>query len=71
MYAMTSFPNRLHWDSFQLAEAVPRRLSELYHFDARDHVPATAPAKGTPRRHARAAAAYAPASDLPALFRVD
>ena len=50
MQATTGFPHTVHWDSFQLADAVPRRLSELYHFDARELArPVAFPGDGEPR----------------------
>lgn len=70
MYATTGFPHHLHWSSHELADAVPRRLSELSLFDARG-VPAHAePANGEARPAREAASHYLPASTLPALFRV-
>lgn len=71
MQATTGFPHVVHWDSFQLADAVPRRLSELYHFDARELARPTAfPADGEPRR-AHAHRPYLPSSSLPTRFQVD
>lgn len=71
MQATTGFPHTVHWDSFQLADAVPRRLSELYHFDARELARPTAfPADGEPRR-AHAHRPYLPSSSLPTRFQVD
>ena len=70
MYATTGFPHQLHWSSHELADAVPRRLSELCLFDAgRDPLHAQ-PANGEARRARPAAPRYLPASSLPALFRV-
>lgn len=71
MQANTGFPHRVHWDSFQLADAVPRRLSELYRFDAGMDGPLAPGANGDPRRARHAPARYVPASSLPELFRVD
>jgi hypothetical protein len=72
MYANAGFPHNLHWDSVQLADAVPRRLSELYRFDIQAHDVDSASANGEPRRAiARGARPYLPASTLPGLFRVD
>lgn len=72
MQANTGFPHQLHWDSFQLADAVPRRLSELYRFDARlVDTTVRAGANGEPRRSRQAPPRYVPASSLPGLFRVD
>ena len=71
MQANTGFPHVVHWDSFQLADAVPRRLSELYHFDvARHDGSARAPANGGPR-HARPFRPYLPSPSLPSRFQVD
>ena len=69
MQATTGFPHSLHWDSFQLADAVPRRLSELYRFDARHDAPAARSANDG--RRARPRRPYLPASTLPVLFHVD
>ena len=71
MYAMTGFPHRPHWSSFELAEAVPRRLSELYRFDAHVDGPVHAESANGDGRHARERRAYVPASSLPEMFRVD
>ena len=72
MQATTGFPHVVHWDSFQLADAVPRRLSELYHFDV---VRAPRPDDGAKQdaamRRARAARPYLPSSSLPGRFQVD
>ena len=70
MQATTGFPHVVHWDSFQLAEAVPRRLSELYHFDVVRSRPAAAPAGGALRR-TRDTRPYLPSSSLPGRFHVD
>lgn len=71
MQATTGFPHVVHWDSFQLAEAVPRRLSELYHFDVvRSRPTAAAPGNGAARRM-RDAGPYVPSSSLPGRFQVD
>lgn len=71
MQATHAFPHTVHWDSFQLADAVPRRLSELYRFelDRRDAA-AASPANGDAPR-VRAVRHYLPSSSLPARFRVD
>ncbi len=34
MNAFAHFPNHLHWNAQQLADAVPLRLHELFAFDA-------------------------------------
>ena len=70
MYATTGFPHQLHWSSHELADAVPRRLSELAFFDARRDPAHAEPANGDARRARPAPAHYLPASSLPALFRV-
>lgn len=71
MNANTGFPHQVHWDSFQLADAVPRRLHELYHFDVRSDAPGTRCANGGPERAHRVPASYVPASTLPRMFHVD
>ncbi len=70
MQANTGFPHHVHWDSFQLADAVPRRLSELYRFDVPLDAPEARCANAEPRR-GRGARPYLPASTLPGLFHVD
>ncbi|NLA66772.1 MAG: hypothetical protein GX856_00720 [Gammaproteobacteria bacterium] len=71
MYATTGFPHHLHWSSFELADAVPRRLSELYHFDLHPGDGDGAAAnRGEPRRRS-APEHYLPASALPERFHVD
>ena len=71
MQATTGFPHTVHWDSFQLADAVPRRLSELYHFDTvRPHAVPAAPVDGGVRR-TRGTRPYLPSSSLPGRFQVD
>ncbi|MBJ6978431.1 hypothetical protein [Luteimonas sp. MC1895] len=71
MQATHGFPHVVHWDSFQLADAVPRRLSELYHFELdRDDASIASPANGDAHR-ARAPRPYLPSSSLPARFQVD
>lgn len=70
MQATTGFPHTVHWDSFQLADAVPRRLSELYRFEVRLDHPAPRAEEAAPGR-SRAPVSYAPASSLPALFHID
>ena len=70
MYATTGFPQHLHWSSFELADAVPRRLSELYRFDVRLDAPDVECANGDGRR-IRAPQRYLPESTLPDMFRVD
>ena len=72
MYATTGFPHHLHWSSYELADAVPRRLSELYRFDVRLDAPDLPCANnGDARRSGHAAQSYLPASALPDMFRVD
>ena len=71
MQANTGFPHHVHWDSFQLADAVPRRLSELYSFDAATDAPATDSANGGYRRAHPLPHHYVPASILPGLFRAN
>ena len=71
MQATTGFPHTVHWDSFQLAEAVPRRLSELFQFDVVRSAPAaSASDEGTVRRM-RDTRPYLPSSSLPGRFQVD
>jgi hypothetical protein len=71
MYASTGFPHNLHWDSNQLADAVPRRLSELYRFDAQADVAAANRSSRGELRQFNAPRPYLPASTLPGIFRVD
>ena len=70
MNAMPSdvFPFRLHWDSQDLADAVPLRLFELVDFAA-DGAAACANAGSMPRpaRHGRG---YLPVPAFAAFFRV-
>ena len=47
MNAYPSFPSRLHWDAEALAHAVPRRLHELFAFQA---APGTRAGANAPRR---------------------
>lgn len=68
MYATTGFPHHLHWSSHQLADAVPRRLSELYRFDVR---PGAEPANGDARAPRQPPRRYTPESSLPDMFRID
>ena len=70
MYATTGFPHHLHWSSYELADAVPRRLSELYRFDVRLDAPDVECANGGARRD-HASRPYLPASALPERFHVD
>ena len=70
MYATTGFPHHLHWSSFELADAVPRRLSELYRFDVTLDDPGMASANGDVH-HGRIRRQYVPESALPDMFRVD
>jgi hypothetical protein len=71
MYASTGFPHNLHWDSIQLADAVPRRLSELYRFDTQPDLAAANRCPEVGARPVRASRPYLPASTLPGFFRVD
>ncbi|GGK14424.1 hypothetical protein [Luteimonas terricola] len=71
MYATTGFPHHLHWSSFELADAVPRRLSELYRFDVRLDAPGLACANNGDARRGRTTHHYLPASTLPDMFRID
>jgi hypothetical protein len=62
MNAFTSLPDRFPWSAQDLADAMPRRLSELFAFDsATNHAPS--PARRSERR------SFLPAAQ-PALFRV-
>jgi hypothetical protein len=71
MNAMSSdvFPFRLHWDSQDLADAVPLRLFELVDFAADDGAAACANAGAMPRP-ARRGCGYLPAPAFATLFRV-
>lgn len=74
MYATTGFPHHLHWSSYELADAVPRRLSELYRFDVRLDAPgleSTGRGAGRGPRRDPAPRAYLPDSALPQRFHVD
>ncbi|MEN1929721.1 hypothetical protein WCE37_12120 [Luteimonas sp. MJ250] len=71
MYASTGFPHHLHWSSFELAEAVPRRLSELYRFDVQPDAPDVDCTNADGRRVHAATHRYVPASTLPDMFRID
>ncbi|MGY1458699.1 MULTISPECIES: hypothetical protein [unclassified Luteimonas] len=71
MYATTGFPHHLNWSSFELADAVPRRLSELYRFDARFDGPDDVASANGDVHHGRITRQYVPASALPDMFRVD
>lgn len=70
MYATTGFPHHLHWSSYELADAVPRRLSELYRFDVRLDAPDAHCANGERRRN-QTPQGYLSASALPERFQVD
>lgn len=61
MNAFTSLPHRFPWSAQQLADAVPRRLSELSLFDGLNDTTA-----GSQRRTRHS---FLPAAQ-PALFRV-
>ena len=71
MYATTGFPHHLHWSSFELADAVPRRLSELYRFDVRLDGPEDAETANGEAFRSRGPRQYVPASTLPDMFRID
>lgn len=62
MNAFTSLPHRFAWSAQQLADAMPRRLSELCVFDSAADHPAS-PARRSARR------SFLPSAQ-PALFRV-
>ena len=63
------FPARPHWTAQQLTDAVPLRLHQLFAFDAATSADSRAAANGE-RRRARATAAYAARSALPARFGI-
>lgn len=63
------FPARPHWTAQQLTDAVPLRLHQLFAFDATASADSRAAANGE-RRRARATAAYAARSALPARFGI-
>lgn len=67
MNAFTSLPHRFAWSAQQLADAMPRRLSELFAFDAARE--GTRSAANEPSR-ARRVPRYLRAAELPRLFRV-
>lgn len=66
MNAFAHFPSRPHWTSHQLADAVPRRLHELFAFVA----PAGADARDGEARRIDPLAGYARRTALPARFLV-
>ncbi|MEN1940213.1 hypothetical protein WCE41_14010 [Luteimonas sp. MJ246] len=70
MYATTGFPHHVHWSSSELADAVPRRLSEIYGLVAATQA---LPPRGAahPQAHARTPQHFLPASSLPGMFRVN
>lgn len=68
MNAFAHFPNRLHWNAQQLADAVPLRLHELFAFDAR-LAPVTA-AANRDQRGARRDHGYLARPSLYARFAV-
>ncbi|MGY0650917.1 hypothetical protein ACW7GZ_03450 [Luteimonas sp. A537] len=70
MNAMTGFPHHLHWSSTELADAVPRRLSEIYRFETGLEAPQPRAANGE-HKHARTPQHFLPASSLPDMFRVN
>ena len=70
MYPTTGFPHHVHWNSHELADAVPRRLSELYRFDVRLDAPDIRCANADPRL-SHPPPGYLPASALPERFQVD
>lgn len=64
--AFVAFPDRLHWDAQDLADAVPLRLFELYAFDPADARPSAN--RAAPRiAHGRS---YVPMATQSTLFRV-
>lgn len=68
MSAYPAFPDRLHWDADALADAVPRRLHELFAYTAPVAARASANATRTaPPRPLRMA--YVRAA-TPTLFRI-
>ena len=66
MNASVFFPSQPHWTAQELAEAVPRRLHELFAFDAQHDVRA---ANSLPPRTARRCN-YLPATPALDVFRV-
>jgi hypothetical protein len=66
MNAFAYFPSRPHWTSQQLADAVPRRLHELFAFVA----PASAESSDRAARRGDALASYTRRTALPARFLV-
>ena len=71
MYANTGFPHHVHWSSDELADAVPRRLSELFHLESLAAAAAEDGAGAEARRARNLPRPYVPASTFPELFRVD
>jgi hypothetical protein len=64
--AFVAFPDRLHWDAQDLANAVPLRLFELYAFDPADARPSAN--RAAPRiAHGRS---YVPPATQSAMFRI-
>ena len=63
--AFVAFPETLHWNAQDIADAVPLRLFELYAFDPADARPCAnrAPARAVRR-------SYLPPQPQAALFRV-
>ena len=66
MNAFAHFPARPHWTSQQLADAVPRRLHELFALVA----PANADSRDGEARRLDPQASYARRTALPARFVV-
>jgi len=69
VFASDVFPFRLHWDSHDLADAVPLRLFELVDFAADGGAAASANAGSMPRP-ARRGRGYLPTPAFAAFFRI-
>ena len=69
MNASLGSPPRPHWSSAELADAVPRRLSGLSHFDVHPDAPFAESANGEPHRALQLSHHYVPDSVLPGMFR--
>lgn len=67
MNAFTSLPHRFAWSAQQLADAMPRRLSELFVFDA---ARAGAGSAANEMSRTRRVPRYLRATELPRMFRV-
>ncbi|MFN3311204.1 MAG: hypothetical protein ACK40R_05770 [Thermomonas sp.] len=67
MNAFLSLPPSFHWNARQLADAVPRRLSQMPLFDA---APDARMAGNDPRARPRMPAEYLPRQALAPAFRI-